>query len=136
MNFMKWSQRPEDEPRDSRMNGWLSEVDPGHDDATYWMRFHRSVTEGARLELARRRREADVTVTGIVSAWSRTLVPAALAAAAAAGIMLAQPPAELSESPMMVEDVLSLGLTDPIPAELDEDGFPGPDGLLLAAEVY
>lgn len=133
MNLIFWSSESEDDRRDTQVGSWLGELDPGRDDATYWMRFHRDVVGGSRFELARRRQAADLTVVGVVSSWSRTLVPVALAAAAAAGIMLAQPKLEQVEPPILVEDVLTMGLGDPMPALfVDEDD----GGLLLASEVY
>lgn len=116
------------------MGALLTRLDPGRDDATYWMRFHRTVVAGAAFELVRRRREAELTVVGVVSSWSRALLPLAMAAAAAAGIMLARPDARAAESHLLVEEVLSMGLGDPIPASPDEEEVPG--GLLLASEIY
>lgn len=125
---------PENDRADSELAALLSRLDPGRGDATYWMRFHRSVVVSAVFELARRRREAELTVVGVVSSWSRALLPLALAAAAAAGIMLAQPDVQLAETHLLVEEVLSMGLDDPIPASGDEEEIPG--GLLLASEIY
>lgn len=133
MNIPFWSQDPDGETRDGRVASWLSELDPGRDDPMYWMRFHRGVLADGRFELARRRRAADLTVAGVVSSWSRALVPVALAAAAAAGIMLAQPTLDMTDAPLLVEEVLTMGLDDPIPASSDwEDDDP----LLLASEIY
>ncbi|UCC24726.1 MAG: hypothetical protein JSU98_13465 [Gemmatimonadales bacterium] len=133
MNLIFWSSESDDDRRDTQVGSWLGELDPGRDDATYWMRFHRDVVDGSRFELARRRQAAELTVVGVVSSWSRTLVPVALAAAAAAGIMLAQPRLDQVEPPILVEDVLTMGLGDPMPALFvdDEEG-----GLLLASEIY
>ena len=136
MNLMFWSKGSDDDHRDPQVGAWLSEVDPGRDDASYWMRFHRDVIVAGQYELVRRRVESEATVVGLVSAWSRALVPAALAAAAAAGIMLAQPNLEAADSPIFVEEVLSLGLGNPIPAlsvEVDGDDA---DGIVLASEIY
>jgi len=134
MSQMSWSMGPDDERDDPQMGALLSRLDPGRDDATYWMRFHRTVVGDAAFELARRRREAELTVVGVVSSWSRALLPLAMAAAAAAGIMLARPDAGPAESHLLVEEVLRMGLGDPIPASPDEEEIPG--GLLLASEIY
>lgn len=134
MNLIFWSTDSSGEPEDRQAAAWLASVDPGRDDPTYWMRFHRSAVERARFELARRRREAELTVVGVVSSWSRALIPAALTAAAAAGLFLVRPAGTELEALVPVEEVLSMGLTHPIPASEDEDEAPG--GLLLASEIY
>lgn len=128
MSDMNWFPGTDDDGPDEQVGAWLGEVDPGRTSATYWMRFHRETVEAAGFELARRRREAARTVTGVVSSWSRAVVSAALAAAAAAGIFLAQPgtfltrTAEVGDAPALVEEVLSLGLTDAEPVELSPEG--------------
>lgn len=134
MNLIFWSTNSSEEPEDRQAAGWLASADPGRGDPTYWMRFHRSALEGARFELARRRREAELTVVGVVSSWSRALIPAALTAAAAAGLLLVLPASGEVEALVPVEEVLSMGLAHPIPASEDEDDAPG--GLLLASEIY
>jgi len=141
MNEMNWFPEDEDDGPDEQCGAWLGELDPGRDSATYWMRFHRSTVEAATFELARRRRIAARTVTGVVSSWSRAVVSAALAAAAAAGLFLAQPgtfigPApELAPGPALVEDVLSLGLSDGEADELGSDD--DDDGVLrFASEAF
>lgn len=134
MNLIFWSSEKDDERRDPQVGSWLSELDPGRDDATYWMRFHRDALAASQFELARRQRASELTVAGVVSSWSRALVPVALAAAAAAGIMLAQPDMDVTDPPMLVEDVLSMGLVEPMPAVFGEDEED--DLLLLASEVY
>lgn len=137
MNLMFWSKDSSDDQRDAEVGGWLAGVDPGRDDATYWMRFHRTVLDRAQRELARRSLESEASVVDLVSAWSRALVPAALAAAAAAGIMLAQPPAPVSpETPIFVEDVLSMGLGSPFPAVSLESDDEDIEGVLAASEIY
>ncbi len=134
MNLMFWSGESEEEGRDAQVSAWLSSLDPGHTDAAYWVRFHRDAMRRSRSELARRRQDADLSVMGLMSSWSRAVVPAALAAAAAAGIFLVQPPAQAASSPLLVEEVLTMGLSEPIPvmtsSEEDETA------LILAAEIY
>lgn len=141
MTDMNWFPQHDGDGPDEQVGAWLGEIDPGRDSATYWMRFHRGTVEAAAFELARRRRAAQRTVTGVVSSWSRAVVSAALVAAAAAGLFLAQPgaftggPVEVGEAPALVEDVLSLGLTQVEPEvfgpEDDEDG-----ALRFASEVF
>ncbi len=134
MNLMFWSSDKEDEGRDTQVSAWLSALDPGHDDAAYWVKFHGDAMGRSRFELARRRRDADLSVFGLVSSWSRALVPAALAAAAAAGILLAQANAPVgTEYDLLVEDVLTMG-SDPIPTVTvgDDDAV----GAFLASEIY
>ena len=132
MNMILWP--PDgDESRDTRIAGALSELDPGRDDPTYWLGFHGQVMGASRNEL-RRRRWADVrSVTGVVSIWSRAVVPLALAAAAVAGFLLARPVLE-QDAPLFIEDVLSMGLSHPIPTEIDEPDVENPDWLVLTSE--
>ncbi len=142
MSDMNWfPNRTEEDRPDEQVGAWLGEIDPGRDSATYWMRFHRETVDAASFELARRRRQAARTVTGVVSSWSRAVVSAALAAAAAAGIFLAQPgaflagTAEVADAPALVEDVLSLGLTDTESSDLVFEGE-GDDVFQFASERF
>lgn len=128
MNFLRLfpdadSESPE-EGSDEQVSAWLSELDPGRDSATYWMRFHRDTVAAASFELARRRREAQRTVTDVVSSWSRVVVSAAVVAAAAAGVFLAQSGADVSEGPVGVEEVLLFGIPGPASMEIH---LPGDD---------
>lgn len=134
MNLIFRPSRHDDEGHDPRVGAALSQVDPGRRDAAYWMRFHRSVLHSARFELARRRRDAELTVVGVVSSWSRALLPVAMAAAVAAGLMLARSEVPVAETHILMDEVLSMGLTDPFPASHDDDEAPG--GLLLASEIF
>lgn len=112
---------------DEQVSAWLSDLDPGRDSATYWMRFHRDTVAAASFELARRRREAQRTVTDIVSSWSRVVVSAAVVAAAAAGIFLSQSGADVVEGPVGVEEVLLFGFAEPASVEIEavEEGLDG-----------
>lgn len=69
-------------------------LDPGWDDPRYWDRFQERTLALAEPELARRRRALErLTVSDVVTSWSRTVVPVAMAAAAAAVMVLwNQPP--------------------------------------------
>jgi hypothetical protein len=83
----------------------LEALDPATRDPAYWESFHDAVLRAASSELARRR-AMPLTISGVLLSWSRTLVPAAAAAAAVAGILLV-PLAEADDSLLFgVEDIL------------------------------
>jgi hypothetical protein len=124
-----------DEAPDEQVSAWLSELDPGRDSATYWMRFHRDTVAAASFELARRRRDAQTTVTDVVSSWSRAVVSAALVAAAAAGIFLVQPGTDVVQGPVGVEEVLLFGLAEPAAVELDARDEGLDEAIRFTAEV-
>ena len=65
----------------------LGPLDPERKDPGYWDRFHARVMSGAAPLLKRRR----TTMSGVMSAWSRLIMPAAAMAAAAAGFVFFQP---------------------------------------------
>ncbi len=67
----------------------LRTLDPGHGRPEYWNDFRANVMARAAFELARRRRAVRASVTAVLSGWSRSLIPVALAAAAIAAVMLA-----------------------------------------------
>ena len=86
----------------------LKPLDPGRDDPRYWEGFRRAVLDRARSELARRRETLRLTVPGVLSSWSRGLVPVALAAAAMAAFMIAsERRVEPEPVPLALEDILS-----------------------------
>lgn len=67
----------------------VGEVDPGRVRPGYWTRFQTRTMSLVEPELARRRRVRDrVTISDVVTSWSRTVVPLAMAAAAAALMVL------------------------------------------------
>jgi len=109
----------------------LEPLDPGSSDPGFWVRFHATVMDRARHELARRRVNGDLSIAEVVFAWRRALVPMALLAAALAGVLLMSQEESVSPlPPMALEDALMQDLsTDPIPtvlgseAELDETAF-------------
>lgn len=123
-----------DDDRDTRIAGALGELDPGRDDPTYWVRFHRDAVAVGRAELRRRRWESERSVTGVMSVWSRAVVPLALAAAALAGFYLARPVLE-HESHLSVEDMLTMGLAHPIPADAGQVEVEDPEWLFTAVET-
>lgn len=95
----------------------LEELDPERRDPGYWHRLRRSILAAAAPELARRRAVEELTVSGVLLSWSRTVVPAALLAATLAGLLLLrQPPASGPSSPAAVEEFLV--------GDLQEEPFP------------
>jgi hypothetical protein len=89
--------------RDRELAEALFQLDPESQDPKYWLRFRTWVMNGATLELARRRRLAQMTVGDVVQSWARALVPTALLAAALAAILLWRVG---SMPPMTVEELL------------------------------
>lgn len=86
----------------------LDTLDPGQGDSAYWDRFHARVMAAAGSELARRR-ALPLSVSGILLSWSRLLVPGAVAAAVAAGILLVPSGPTVEPSGLLglgVEDIL------------------------------
>lgn len=133
----------EDDGRDPRLVQALRALDPGSSDPGYWFRLHRKVMSGATDELARRRMMGDLTVSDLLTSWSRTLVPGAVLAAAMAAFLLLQEPDAGADSrsataPMGVEEVLVDGLEGPtIPAALAPDARPDEwGGVFLASESF
>ncbi len=92
----------------------LSVLDPGLGDAGYWERLRAAVLAGAAFELARRRETARASVTAVLSSWSRKLIPATLAAAAAAAFLaLSENASDQGEpQPLALEDVLDEGAAE------------------------
>ncbi len=91
----------------------LSLLDPGRTDPGYWQRLRAAILSAVAFELAARRERARLSVAGVLSGWSKKLIPAALAASVAALAMWSQgrgggeavPPPQ----PLALEDVLGLG---------------------------
>lgn len=102
--------------RDPRIAGALRALDPASDDPGYWFRFQRSVMRAVEGELARRRMVPDLTVSDVVSSWSRAVLPTALAVAAVATMLLFRPsfvgvdPG--SSAPLALEEMLVEDLAD------------------------
>lgn len=122
--------------RDLAIESLLTRLDPEATRPRYWQSLQRSIVDAARLELARRRRLADLTVAGTVTSWARTVVPSAVVAAAAAAVILLVVPAPPNTpvADVGVEELLSIGLEDEaIPADLDDptSGF-----TFAAAEIF
>jgi hypothetical protein len=124
---------------DSRLQALLSGLDPATREPRYWDRFHTAVLARASGELARRRALRDLSVSEQVSSWARAVVPTALLAAAAAGLMLLQPSAigpVDGEVVLSVEEALSDGIDgEPIPALLSDDALPG-EAVAMVSEIF
>jgi len=109
----------------------LRVLDPALHDESYWSRFRVRVMTRAADELFRRRQTADLSVVGVVEAWSRTLAPIAAVAAAIAGFLLLSDqmattqPADLEELLMAAVESLSPG----------EEDF-SPTGVQFASEAF
>ena len=87
----------------------LAILDPGHDDPGYWFRFRSLVMARVADELTRRRLAAEVGVVDFLQSWSRTVIRAALIAAAIAGVLLLW---DRPATTLGVEEALTVGLED------------------------
>ena len=87
----------------------LEVVDPGHGLPGYWERFHATVMERAAFELARRRKVARESVASVLSGWSRSLIPVAVAAAVVAAFLVGSEVRHAVDAspPLVLEDVLA-----------------------------
>lgn len=65
----------------------LGALDPESRDPGYWTRFHRNVMRAAAPRLARRAASAP-SFEDLLLSWGRLFVPASVAAAAVAGLMI------------------------------------------------
>jgi len=94
----------------------LRVLDPAHDRPGYWERFRAEIMERAAFELARRRDRARESVELVLSGWSRSLIPVALAAAVIAAIMVGSEAVRDSGSgaPLVREDVLATDFSDEV----------------------
>ena len=98
----------------------LGVLDPAQERPLFWRSFQRAVLAAAGPELARRRRPVEPTVSDVVFAWSRALVPAAmLAAAAATAVFLRATPKPEEPLPMLLEEVIREGIDVPLAEDLD-----------------
>ena len=94
----------------------LRALDPAHDRPGYWERFRAEIMERAAFELARRREAARESVELVLSGWSRSLVPVAVAAAVIAAIMLGSETTQDPGpgTPLVLEEVLATDLGDEV----------------------
>ncbi len=67
----------------------LGHLDPGRDRPGYWREFRAEIMERVAFELARRRAAARESVAAVLTGWSRSLIPVAVAAAAIAAVLVA-----------------------------------------------
>lgn len=89
-------------------NDALRALDPESRDAGYWSGFRRGVMDRAMGELARRREAVRLTIPGVLSGWSRSLIPVSIAAAAVAGFMvLAERASQPDPPPLALEEILN-----------------------------
>ena len=87
----------------------LEVLDPGHGHPGYWDRFRARIMERAVFELAMRRERARESVASVLSGWSRSLIPVALAAVVIAAFIVSNEARRASDAtPLLVlEDVLA-----------------------------
>lgn len=95
----------------------LKAVDPACANPAYWDRFRAQVMEKAAFELATRRRRARTSVETVLTGWSRSLIPlavaAALVAAFLAGALAWNDPSPAAAQPSLaLEDVLESEVGD------------------------
>lgn len=113
----------------------LGPLDPGSDNPGFWIRFHARVMTLTQDELARRRAMADLSVAEVVFGWRKALVPAALLAAALAGVFVMtneEPPGPLP--PVALEEALLEDLgSEPIPTILSREMELDEVALMVAA---
>ncbi|MEJ2204631.1 MAG: hypothetical protein P8170_11010 [Gemmatimonadota bacterium] len=109
-------------------------VDPATRDANYWLRFRAWVLGNAAPELARRRQVVNLTVGDVLTAWSRALVPTAIAASLAAALLLFQGQPAPAEVAIGIEELLTEGLEEEIfPAALES---PDAEAVTFAMERF
>ncbi len=94
----------------------LRALDPAHERPGYWERFRAEIMERAAFELARRRDLARESVELVLSGWSRSLIPVALAAAVIAAIMVSGEVARDTgpDAALVLEDVLASEFSDEV----------------------
>lgn len=120
---------------DARTRELLSTLDPEGSDPGYWRRFHRWVVNTAGPELARRRLAANVTVSDVMVSWWRALVPAAVATAVLAGMMLLRE--RVSPPPVAYVDMAEMLVAGVEAPEMPSFETTGPDGgIVLVNEAF
>lgn len=95
--------------RDPWLHQALGALDPAERTPGYWSNFKRTALLAARPELLRRRKLAELTMSDVMFSWSRTLVPAAMMAAATAAFLLIRSDTP-SPFPVRLEEALSEGI--------------------------
>ena len=102
----------------------LAVMDPGYDRPEYWERQHGRIMERVAFELARRRAAVRESVAAVLSGWSRSLIPVAVAAAVIAAVLVtAETRRQAEPAPQLVlQDILGEGEGDrPFEALLSAD---------------
>ena len=89
-------------------------MDPEYDHPGYWDRLRGTVVARASFELARRRRLARESVATVLSGWSRSLIPVAVAAAAIAAFLVGSEVRRAADTTalLLLEDVLASEVGD------------------------
>lgn len=92
----------------------LRTLDPGHEQPGYWNETRARIMERVAFELARRRAAARESVAAVLSGWSRSLIPAAVAAAAIAAVLVSAEAREsgLPEAQLVMRDMLGESAND------------------------
>ena len=110
-------------------------LDPERSDPGYWGRVHRWVVTAAAPELARRRRAAGANVSDVMLSWWRALVPAALATALLAVMMLLQErPEPAPVAYVDMSEILVVGVEVP---DMPSFEIAAPNGAIeLVNEIY
>jgi hypothetical protein len=113
----------------------LGALDPVAEDPRYWDRFQAKVLAGVFPELARRAARP-LTIPDVVMSWSRMIVPGAALAAAVAGVLLLADPGDSDLLPLMgIEEMLRTeGAVAEVPALLLGTDELDRESLLLAIE--
>lgn len=114
----------------------LEVLDPGAADPGYWGRFQSQVMETVRPALAARW-DRSLTLGDAILAWSRYVVPLAVAAAACAALFLMRDPVPDVQVAVGVEDfLLDLQRTEasPLPSFFHTEEVVDRDIVLLAVE--
>jgi hypothetical protein len=119
---------------DVRLSKALQSLDPATEDPNYWFRFRSWVMTGAARELARRRLIAQVTVGDVMTSWARMVVPAAVLAAALAGVLLIRAEAATNLQPMELEETAANETSgESVPLLLAPDAT---EGVVAFAEIF
>lgn len=88
----------------------LGVLDPGYRRPGYWRERRAEIMERVAFELARRRAAARESVAAVLTGWSRSLIPAAVAAAAIAAVLVtAEARRDAEPAPQLVlQDILGV----------------------------
>lgn len=117
---------------------WMTAIDPAQDHPEYWADFHERVMDRCEGLLELRRVASRPSISATLSSWRSTLVPAALAAAALAALLLWQPQVGAESSTRLVE--LDEWLMDGVDVDADAAFFatlePSAGLVTFAAESF